>query len=184
MTLDEAINKYYKPIYSLVYGRSGKDKQFADECSNEIFFLFWLKAEKKIDDIAVYPWLLKTANYKLTEYFRQKKKDSVVISIEDISHTHADGTELVDLIIRDKNILAAAQKLLSLLSDDERQMYEDYFTNNMSYVQIASKMGIHRDTVSKRINIITKKLTDEANKVFGITGTAVVLQALYTLIDR
>lgn len=184
MTLDEAIDNYYKIIYSYVYGSSGKNETFTEECCNDIFFLYWLKAENKIDDRAVFAWLLKTADYKLNNYIRKKKRERMTLPVEAVDEFNGNQAELVDLIISDEDILAAKEKLLSLLSGEERQMYEDYFVHKMSYEQIAAKLGINRATASKRLKHITKKLTDEANKIFGITGAAVILQTLSALLGE
>lgn len=54
MTVDTAMNKYYNSVYAYIYGRTGKDKYFADECSNTVFILFSDKGQE-LDDPAVYP---------------------------------------------------------------------------------------------------------------------------------
>ena len=108
----------------------------------------------------------------------------MTLPVEAVDEFNGNQAELVDLIISDEDVLAAKEKLLSLLSGEERQMYEDYFVHKMSYEQIAAKLGINRATASKRLKHITKKLTDEANKIFGITGTAVILQALSALLGE
>ena len=183
MTLDTAINRYYNSIYTLIYGKTGKDKLYADECCNYIFFLFSIKADKLKDEI-VYPWLLKTADNKLKEYFRQKEKDKCVISLEEVPFVLVDKTELVDRIITDRDIEAAKQKLLSLLSEEERQMYEDYFVHKLTYAEIANKLGIDRNTAAKRLHTIRKKLEEEASKVLGIAGSVTVLRIITALFDR
>lgn len=183
MTIDTAIEKYYNYVYDLLFGKTAKDKCYTEECCNYIFFLLSLRLDKLKDEM-VYPWLLKTAKNKLKEYFRKRKKESYVIYLEDITYEPADTTELADRMIKDEDIEAAVQKLLSLLTKEERQMYEDYFVHKLTYVEIAEKFGIDRNTASKRLHKIRRKLEEEAYKIFSIAGTFTILRILTVLFDR
>ena len=183
MTVDEAVEKYYNSVFSYIYGRSDKDKNFSDECCNTVFFLFSLK-EKKIEDGIVYPWLIRTANNKLKEYRRIKEKDSVVLYLEDLPYTPADHRELSDVMIGEEEIEEAAKRLIAALSPEDRQMYEDYFIHKLSFIEIAERLGIDRNTASKRVQKLKKKLEEDAGRMFGIGGAYTVLRIIAFLFDR
>lgn len=183
MTFDTAMGRYYELVHSYIYGRSGMDRVYADECCNYVFFLYSIKGEKLKEDI-VYPWLIKTAENKLKEYFRQKKKDSVVLSLEEIPFVPSDKTELSDRMITDEDIEEAKNVLLSRLSEDERRIYESYFVHKMTFVEMADHLGIDRNTASKRVHNIRKKLEEEASKMFMIGGAYTVLRIVSALFDR
>ncbi len=183
MTLDAAIEKYYNIIHRYIYGKTAKDQDFADECTNNVFFLFSLKAEE-IADPAVYPWLVKTATNKTKEYFRKKSKESIVTYIDDMPYEPSDNTDICDMLITDADIAVAKDKVLSLLSKTERELYDCYFNQKMTYIEIANKYGIDRNTASKRLHVISKKLEDEARKMFMIGGTATVMRIIAALFDR
>ena len=183
MTLDVAMDKYYNSLYTYIYGRCGKDKYFADECCNTVFMLF---SEKgcKLEDRVVYPWLMRTATNKTKEYFRKKKKENSILYLDDITTIQSYDADLSDKIYTDEDIEIAKQKLLSLLSPKERELYECYFIQKMSYISIAKKFGIDRNTASKRLHAIEKMLRGEVNKMFAATGSAVIIRILAELFDR
>lgn len=160
MTLDIAMQKYYNIIRSYVIGKTGKT-DFADECCNAVFFLFSLKEDKIVDE-AVSTWLFKTTRNKLKEYYRKKAKDSIITNLDDVTDMLSDGSpDLSDIIVSDEDIDEAKEKLLSLLSPKERQLYEDYFINKMMFIEIAEKLGIDRNTASARVKRIRAKLEAE-----------------------
>lgn len=183
MTLEVAIDKYYQRVYSYIYGKTGKNKCYADECTNSVFFIFSNKGQT-LDDNAVYPWLMKTASNKLKEYYRKQEKENIVTYLDDISTIPSDDADLSDKIYTDEDIEAAKEKLLSLLSDKEREMYECYFVKKMTYVEVAKKFGIDRNTASKRLHIIKKRLEDEARKMFAVGGAITVFRIIAALFNR
>ena len=183
MTFDTAVSKYYDKIHAFLYGGSGKDSYYADECCNSVFLSFSEKGTK-IEDSAVYSWLFRTASNKLMEHYRKKSKERNFICVEDISCYPSEDADLCDQMITDKDIEEAKEKILSLLSPAERKLYECYFKQNMTYIEIAAKFGIDRNTASKRINIIRKKLEEEVRKMFTVCGAATVLRIMAALFDR
>ena len=183
MDLDTAIDKYYNCIYSYVYGKTGKNKSYTDECCNTVFYLFSLK-QNKIADAAVYPWLIKCAANKAYEYLRKIEKDNRIVYLDEASPVFSDDTELSDRMVSDTDIEEAKERLLCLLSPEERQMYEDYYINKLTYEEIAQKLGIYRSTASKRLRIIKQRLENEAKKIFTAAGTFTVLQIISSLFER
>lgn len=183
MTLETAMDKYYNAVHAYIYGKTGKNQDFADECSNSVFFLFSLKAQD-IPDPAVYSWLMKTASNKTKEYFRKKSKENIITYLEDIPYEPSDNTDMCNMLITDADIEAAAEKVVSLLSDTEREMYDCYFNQKMTYIEVAQKFGIDRNTASKRLHAISKKLEDEVRKMFMIGGAVTVMRIISVLFNR
>ncbi len=183
MTLEAAIDKYYQRVHSYIYGKTGKNKSYADECTNSVFFIFSQKG-LKLEDSVVQPWLMKTATNKLKEYFRKQEKENMITYLDDISTIPSNDVDLLDKIYTDEDIEAAKEKLLSLLSDKEMEMYECYFVQKMTYAEVAQKFGIDRNTASKRLHIIRKKLEDEVSKMFAVGGAVTVMRILTALFDR
>ena len=183
MTVDIAMNKYYDMVHAYIYGRTGMDKYFADECSNTVFIIFSEKG-RKLDNPAVYPWLIRTASNKIKEYFRKKEKESYIMYMEDITTIPSYDADLSDKIYTDEDIDEAKERLLSLLSSVEREMYECYFMQKMTYIEVAKKFGIDRNTASKRLHKIRVMLENEVYKMFAAAGTTVILRIIAELFDR
>ena len=137
-----------------------------------------------MDDNAVYPWLMKIASNKLKEYYRKLKKENMVTYLEDITVIPSDDTDLSDQMITDADIEEAKEKLLSLLSPEDREMYECYFMQRMTYADVAKKFGIDRNTASKRLHIIRNRLENEARKMFAVGGAVTVLRVMAALFER
>ena len=63
-------------------------------------------------------------------------------------------------------------------------MYECYFMQKMTYIEVAKKFGIDRNTASKRLHKIRVMLENEVYKMFAAAGTTVILRIIAELFDR
>lgn len=184
MDIKSIIEKYYSKIYNICLYRTGYNKAAAENCTNEVFILLVVKWEN-VSKRDVYRWLLKTTDYKLKEYFRQKKKDTVIISFENSEQELSSPTELNDEIISDEEIEKYKERILSELSDQEKALYRDYFEDKLSYKQIADKLGIKYSTAASRVSKLKSKLENEVHKILCLSGTGMIaLRVFIALMER
>ena len=54
-----------------------------------------------------------------------------------------------------------------LLTDKQREYFEDYYFNNLSFSEMADNYGVSRNAIFKQIHIVTDKL-DEYEKILKL----------------
>lgn len=185
MTQKDIIEKYYKRIHDICLYNTGYNKAEADNCTNEVFITLIIKWEgiKKRNDL--FPWLLKTTENKLKEYYRRKKKDSKIVSIEEMQIEDTSNTELVDLVVSDKEIEMNKENILNELSEEERKLYNDYFEKKLSYNEIAGSLGIKYSAAQMRVSKLRKKLEKKVLEIYCIGYTSsLVLKLLISLMGE
>jgi predicted DNA-binding protein YlxM (UPF0122 family) len=52
-----------------------------------------------------------------------------------------------------------------LLTDKQRQYFEDYYFNNLSFAEIAENYDISRNAAFKQLHIVTDKLEEYESKI-------------------
>ncbi len=52
-----------------------------------------------------------------------------------------------------------------LLTDKQREYFEDYYFNNLSFSEMAENYNVSRNAVFKQIHIVTDKLEEYENKL-------------------
>lgn len=50
-----------------------------------------------------------------------------------------------------------------LLTDKQREYFEDYYFNNLSFSEMADNFGVSRNAIFKQIHIVTDKLEEYEN---------------------
>ena len=183
MTIEEALEKYYKQVYTILYCTLNSNRQIAEDITNDIFCIM-ISKWNRINKDCIYSWLLKTTDHKLKEYYRYKKKERCMFSIEDLYTEPFDNRDMVDLITSDEIIEKKKKQILLMLSEDERNLYEDYFVNNLSYDEISQKLNIKYNAVSARVVKLRRKIEAEVYKNFAVCGNLVILRLLIALIRR
>lgn len=52
-----------------------------------------------------------------------------------------------------------------LLTDKQREYFEDYYFNNLSFSEMAENYGVSRNAIFKQLHIVTDKLDSYENKL-------------------
>lgn len=69
-----------------------------------------------------------------------------------------------------------------LLTDKQRQYFEDYYFNNLSFSEMATNYDISRNAVFKQIHVVIDKLIEYEEKL-GLLKKREILNELVTNID-
>ena len=183
MTQTEALKKYYNKIYRICLYKTEYNEFQAQNCTQAIFEALIMKWDK-IKPECIYSWLLKTTDNKLKEYARQKKKEDKILPLEAAEKELVDSRELYNLMISDDIIEYHKERILTTLSENERELYRDYFENKLSYSEIAEKLGLNYNTAQRRILKLKKTLASKAHDLFCLgMGSTLALKLLIALWD-
>lgn len=130
-------NKYYKPIFRLVLGRTG-DKEISADIVSNVFFKALQNINKfKFKGQSIYSWLYRIALNECNEHFRKKGSKRVII----LDHEHYEIlTE--EMAIFDDNHLEVLKLGLSRLKEAELQIIELRFFESLSFKDIADVLEI------------------------------------------
>lgn len=113
--------------------------QDAEDIIQETCLTATMKFDRLRDKSLFKAWLIKTANNKCNDYFRQKAKQSF-IPFEDyiITENRPDSAD-------------AVENTLELLSETERQMIYLYYFRDLSHQEIANILSLPIGTVKSRL---------------------------------
>lgn len=104
-------------------------------------------------------------NKEREKYLRKLAKSKSVLSIDAFDSEDDNGTDFIaddgedvcESVIQ-KIMIEKLVSVLPLLSDDERELIEEHFYNDVSQVQLAKKYGKNQSNISRDIAKILLKL--------------------------
>ena len=68
------INEYYDKVYNFCFANLNRNKQAAEDCTQETFLTFFSKRNKLEFTENIHRWLYKTAKKVIKAYMRKNKK--------------------------------------------------------------------------------------------------------------
>ena len=71
-----------------------------------------------------------------------------------------------------------------LLTDKQREYFEDYYFNNLSFSEMAENYNVSRNAVFKQIHIVTDKLEEYENKLKLFEKKEKLLKVIDSVTDK
>lgn len=156
MTLieQEACNKiiqtYYKEIYSYCFVKLNYRHHSAEDCTQDVFVIFFQKYEKLDTTDNIRLWLYRTADNVIKAHLR--KNPTTDVSIE-------DNPEVMDIPAESSFPDDSADSQLDILTDEERKLLEAYYDTDYGQRSAAAKkMGLSLAAMYQRVHKIKNKL--------------------------
>ncbi|MBQ7500360.1 MAG: sigma-70 family RNA polymerase sigma factor [Clostridia bacterium] len=158
LDLEGVIKKYYDAVRSNALHATRSENDAADITQN----VFTLLVERwdGLERDRIGGWLFAVTRRKIHEHFRAASKDVAVISIDNSGDSSGIDLPMEDkyFALRELDMEAVKQRVLSVLSDAERSLYDAYFTEGRSYEDICSAYTLSYSAASSRIKRIRRKL--------------------------
>ena len=158
LDIREIIEKYYDTVKSTaLYVTRSED--IASDITQDVFTTLvekWDHINRKYTGA----WILGVTRNKLFEYFRQNNKNSAVIPLEDTAITDDNALSSYDSYfeLSDEQLNSLKEKVLSVLSENERRIYEAYFVEKHTYDEICALYSMSYSAATSRIKRIRRKL--------------------------
>ena len=152
-------------IYRYCLSRLRCDIGSAEDCTEEVFIVYWKRIQSGEEIGNPKAFLYRTAKYLTLKFSeKNKRRQTQELSVDDEEKTLAvaDSAE-VDESIRLKEMQAHLEKVLS---EKEKQLYEMYFVNDMKIAEIAEVLQIRPHTCTVRISRLRSKIKDELEEFF------------------
>lgn len=154
--IDEICKTYYEQVFKFCMYYTN-NKSVAEELTQETFVTFLNKAGE-LENANIRSWLMTVAHYKFLKYSENLKKEKNRLSIvEDL-----DFIDSITQRIERNFVTEVSQKHVSIvfskLNKKEMQLYELYYINNLSYTDIANKLGVKEGTLYTRMHRLKDKV--------------------------
>ena len=146
---EEIVMKQYASILRYCLYKLEQDMQAAEECTQEVFLLFWQKKDDLNLELNIRGWLYATADRICRDYCKKEAKRSSMIE-----------TNLGDLenIAVEFDVLDSPS-VFDALSDEEYQLLTAYYAE--SYGQrrhLAESLGLTTVQLTRRVHSILEKI--------------------------
>lgn len=152
------IDKYYDAVKAnALYVTRSEDA--ASDVTQEVFKTLVEKWEK-IDRNYAGVWLFGVTRRKLLEFFHKSARADGILPLEDaeIVDNKALSSDDVYFDLTDEQLDAAKERVLSVLTDDERALYEAYFVERKTYGDICALYSLSYSAATSRVKRIRRKL--------------------------
>ena len=164
-TLDDALGKiaelYYDEIFKFCFRRVNNQDEAYDITQDT--FLALIDSYPKIEPEKVRKWLYETAKNKIADHYRTKNKRSEYEEESEALDTMS--CSLYDAM-PGNHIEQLKQKIISDLSEEELELYKDFYINNMSYEDLGEKYNVKKYVMYKRVSRLKALLKIIKEKYF------------------
>jgi RNA polymerase sigma-70 factor (ECF subfamily) len=153
VAFDELYRRYGQKLFSFFYRMLWKDKELAEDQTQELFLKVIKNAESFDESRSFSIWLYSIANNMCKNEYRKaetKQKHKPVVS----DTHHPQGEKNMDL----KGFGIAVERLIRGLPDEKKSLYLLRFQDQLTVPEISSIMSIPEGTVKSRIFNLLKEL--------------------------
>lgn len=152
-------DRYVQPVFRYLYSRTGV-LQAAEDLTSQTFIAALEGIARYRHDGHFSAWLFTIARRKAADYFRQQKVDVPL----DETHQGVVDSDLLQNTIKTEKAAALA-KLISVLSEDERELISLRYVAELKFREIASILGRNEDAVKKTLYRLLARLKSQLEEI-------------------
>lgn len=148
LAFSQLFRLYYPKLFSFI-SQLLKDRQLAEEITQDVFLRLWINREKINPDLSFDSYLFTIAKHIVLNFFRKKE-----IEQRYIDHTlHASGADYVDEEehFYYKDLLAIIEQAVGQMPPQQQKVFRLSREQGLLNAEIAEKLGISKRTVEKHI---------------------------------
>lgn len=147
------INRYYDTVYNLCFARLNRNRQAAEDCTQETFLTFFSKRGKLEFTDNIQLWLYRTAEKVIKSYIRRNKQ--ILIDVD----------EVADKLISEEQSFEEQSVAFDGLSEEEKELLTIYYDYEYGErIRLAEEKGLTQSALYNRVYRIKQKLYKEHNK--------------------
>ena len=147
------INRYYDTVYNLCFARLNRNRQAAEDCTQETFLTFFSKRGKLEFTDNIQLWLYRTAEKVIKSYIRRNKQ--ILIDVD----------EVADKLISEEQSFEEQSEAFDCLSEEEKELLTIYYDYEYGErIRLAEEKGLTQSALYNRGYRIKQKLYKEYNK--------------------
>ena len=147
------INRYYDTVYNLCFARLNRNRQAAEDCTQETFLTFFSKRGKLEFTDNIQLWLYRTAEKVIKSYIRRNKQ--ILIDVD----------EVADKLISEEQSFEEQSVAFDCLSEEEKELLTIYYDYEYGErIRLAEEKGLTQSALYNRVYRIKQKMYKEYNK--------------------
>jgi RNA polymerase sigma-70 factor (family 1) len=145
----ELYNRYWRLLYAHIY-KMLRDEDESKDILQELFSGLWTKADKIPEQQNFAGYLYVSARHKVLNAIRQSKfRNDYLNSLAEFANEASEATlEYLD----ESDLVTAIEREIQALPPRMRQVFEMSRKENLSYKEIADRLGTSDETVKKQIS--------------------------------
>lgn len=171
---DILLNRYKDRLYAYIY-YTVRNEELAEDIFQETFTKAIITIQQgRYNENGKFPaWLTRIAHNLIIDCFRQEKQENLVSCDEEernlLNNIHlSEGTVETEIVSR--QILADVRRLMKHLPDEQREVVQMRFYQDLSFKEIAEMTGVSINTSLGRMRYAILNLRRMAEK-YGIVLT-------------
>lgn len=167
---DVLLNRYKSSIHSYIYFIV-RNRELAEDIFQETFVkvIITIKQGRYTDNGKFKAWITRIAHNLIIDNFRQERSENT-ISNDDVEVDLFNNSKFCDSTIEDSmirgQILSDVKKLVNHLPDNQREVLEMRYYQDLSFKEIADLTGVSINTALGRMRyaiLNMRKMADEHN---------------------
>lgn len=160
--LELAFEEYSKALEKFCYTRLGEANEFASDCVQDTYCLFYRKLLDGESFENPRAFLYKTANIMVLKakdkYFKEAKRTKALDEAENVAvYVEEEFEQKEDDLV---DIEKAKSVLIAKLNDNEKELYQLKYVQSKSLKEIGEILDIPPNTVAKRTSRLRAKVSD------------------------
>lgn len=151
----ELFAQWYKPIRNFIYYRCG-DADLAEDIAQDAFMKLW-EVRSKIDKSTVKALLYRIAQNTTINHLKRQQLKFRYIKIERPSHDYDSPEKLMQMGEYDLEL----QRVINLLPDGGREVFLMNRLEDLTYQEIANRLGLSVKAIEKRMSKVLQIFRDQ-----------------------
>ena len=168
---DNLLNRYKSSIHSYIYFVV-RNKELTEDIFQETFVkvIMTIKQGRYTENGKFKAWITRIAHNLVIDYFRQERNENVV-SNDEVEVDLFNNIKLCEGTVEDRmvrrQVLADVRNLVKHLPDNQREVLEMRYYQDLSFKEIAEKTGVSINTALGRMRyaILNMRRMAEENRI-------------------
>ena len=156
----------YESLYRFCRGKVRTDED-AFDITQDVFRALVEAYSKLRNKNAVRKWLYATAHNMIADYYKQMAKESENRTLDNTSDEELGLFYEMTEEVSDEEIEAYKKEALSILSEDDKKLYEEAVVLKRKPDDLATEYGISVDAMYKRIERLKKRIKLIAKQIIN-----------------
>jgi RNA polymerase sigma-70 factor (ECF subfamily) len=169
MAFRQLFNAYRKQIFSYVL-KITDSREMAEDALQEIFLTIWSRRDKLSGITNVNAYLHRMAHNHAYHAFRRIAREMLVL--DQLKHPDLDPWDPNTALIS-KEVKMQIQNLVERLTPRQREVFLLSREDGLKHEEIASRLGLTRETVKKHMVDALRFLREELGQSYGSLAVAI-----------
>lgn len=171
IAFDVLLNRYKSSVHSYIY-YIVRDRDLTEDIFQETFVkvILTIKQGRYTENGKFKAWITRIAHNLIIDYFRQERNENT-ISNDEVEVDLFNDMRLCEKTVEDAmvetQVFSDVKKMVEYLPDNQREVLEMRYYQNMSFKEIADRTGVSINTALGRMRyaILNMRRMAEENRI-------------------